>query len=158
MTSSVTPSVAQPAPINTNANQHVVVPGDTLWSIARAYGVSLSALRRLNGLSTNASIQAGRKLIVRATAVAPESAPAPVPDKPAARTVAYRVKKGDTYFSLSKMHGCSVASLQQLNDKAPLLSGATIKVPAPAALPPKKPAVSALETGVATGSLGRTDD
>ena len=32
---------------------HMVVPGDTLWSIARRYGTSVDAIKSLNGLNNN---------------------------------------------------------------------------------------------------------
>lgn len=43
---------------------HVVVPGDTLWQIARSYGVNVSDLRRWNGLRSRSRIYPGQKLRV----------------------------------------------------------------------------------------------
>ncbi|MEZ4647906.1 MAG: LysM peptidoglycan-binding domain-containing protein [Candidatus Eisenbacteria bacterium] len=43
---------------------HVVVPGDTLWQIARSYGVNVSDLRRWNGLKSRSRIYPGQKLRV----------------------------------------------------------------------------------------------
>jgi LysM repeat protein len=44
---------------------HEVQPGQALWSIAIAYGVTLQDLYTLNGLSEGAVIQPGEKLLVR---------------------------------------------------------------------------------------------
>jgi LysM repeat protein len=44
---------------------HEVQPGQALWSIAIAYGVTLQDLYNLNGLSEGAVIQPGDKLVVR---------------------------------------------------------------------------------------------
>ena len=43
---------------------HKVVRGDTLYSIARKYGLSVDEISRLNNLSDNKPIQPGQKLIV----------------------------------------------------------------------------------------------
>ncbi len=43
---------------------HTVRPGETLWDIARRYGLSVTRLRRLNGLRTNV-IRPGQRLRVR---------------------------------------------------------------------------------------------
>ena len=41
---------------------HEVRDGDTLWSIAKRYGLSIGALRRLNGLGKNARLKLGQSL------------------------------------------------------------------------------------------------
>ncbi len=43
---------------------HVVRPGETLYSLARRYGVSVEALAALNGLSDPNRIQAGQRLVI----------------------------------------------------------------------------------------------
>jgi len=43
---------------------HEVKPGQTLWSIARAYGVDVQTLARVNKLSDTTSLYAGQKLYV----------------------------------------------------------------------------------------------
>ncbi|MCF8228177.1 MAG: LysM peptidoglycan-binding domain-containing protein [Bacteroidales bacterium] len=48
----------------TENQYHTVSPGETLFSIAKMYGVSISDLRRRNNLSSNA-IQNGQRLIIR---------------------------------------------------------------------------------------------
>ncbi len=44
---------------------HIVKSGETLWSIAVAYGVPLDAIRLQNKLDPNALIYVGQKLIIR---------------------------------------------------------------------------------------------
>lgn len=44
--------------------EHRVAPGETLWSIARRYGLSVSELRELNGLREDATIQVDQLLTV----------------------------------------------------------------------------------------------
>ena len=45
-----------------NAVTYTVRPGDTLWDIARAHNVTVSALRRANGLGRRSAIQPGDRL------------------------------------------------------------------------------------------------
>lgn len=49
---------------DTTARYHTVGPGETLWDIARRYGLSVTELRRLNGLRT-VTIRPGQRLRVR---------------------------------------------------------------------------------------------
>ncbi len=41
---------------------HVVKSGDTLWGVARSYGVTVPALASANGLSSTAGLAAGARL------------------------------------------------------------------------------------------------
>jgi len=62
---------------------HIIQPGDTLGAIAEAYGVSLTDLLGLNGLTLTSRIYAGDKLKIRAaftpTATQPTSTPTGLP-------------------------------------------------------------------------------
>jgi LysM repeat protein len=61
---SSTSGKTQPA---SQAVYHEVQPGETLYGISRQYNLSVDALRRLNGLSDQASIYPGQKLKVKAS-------------------------------------------------------------------------------------------
>ncbi|MCA1587819.1 MAG: LysM peptidoglycan-binding domain-containing protein [Chloroflexi bacterium] len=56
---------------------HIVRRGDNLWSIARFYGVSLSALVSANGIGDASRIHPGQQLTI--PSAAPVAAPAPAP-------------------------------------------------------------------------------
>ncbi len=43
---------------------HVVKRGESLYSIAKCYGISIDEIRRLNNLKINQHIQAGKKLLI----------------------------------------------------------------------------------------------
>jgi sortase A len=60
---------------------HVVVAGDSLWSIAMQYGVSVEALLAANGLSREALLRPGDELVIP---VPGEAIPTPTPDPMAA--------------------------------------------------------------------------
>jgi membrane-bound lytic murein transglycosylase D len=106
--------------------------GDTLSTIARKLRVSRTDLAEANYLSTNSKVVAGQKLliprmpsaallaraasgVVVANEVATALADEPVADEEIVRT-SYRVKAGDTLFSIAKRHGTTVESLKALNN------------------------------------------
>lgn len=73
------PAPAPTAPPSTSVKEYVVKSGDTLGKIARQFGTSVSALKSLNGLTSD-MIYVGQKLKVKGTAAAaPKPAPAPAP-------------------------------------------------------------------------------
>jgi len=60
------PASASP-PVNRNAREHRVQPGETLSEIAALYGIPMSRLVALNGLSQPNNVQAGTTLRLRGT-------------------------------------------------------------------------------------------
>jgi membrane-bound lytic murein transglycosylase D len=48
--------------IASNASSHEIKNGDTLWSIATRYGLSITSLRKLNGLGRNPVLRVGQRL------------------------------------------------------------------------------------------------
>ncbi|MGH8106843.1 MAG: LysM peptidoglycan-binding domain-containing protein, partial [Arenimonas sp.] len=53
---------SNPAPVETHSGSHQVKSGDTLWSVAKRYGLSLGSLQKLNGLGRNAVLRVGQTL------------------------------------------------------------------------------------------------
>ncbi|MGF3067261.1 LysM peptidoglycan-binding domain-containing protein [Facklamia sp. P12950] len=85
---------------------HVVEKGDTIYSIARKYGLSEQDLMALNGLSST-TIDIGAQLIVSMDGG----------DKSSNQEEAgyYVVKKGDTLYSIANKFGLSVDQLRSFN-------------------------------------------
>ncbi|GLK66274.1 LysM peptidoglycan-binding domain-containing protein [Paracoccus kondratievae] len=55
---------AQTLPASSQPKQHVVAAGETAWSIARKYNVSVNDLAQWNGLSQNMALRTGQRLLI----------------------------------------------------------------------------------------------
>src|SRR5574341_255137 len=88
---------------------HTVQPGETLYSIARRYGLTVEQVAAANGITNPALIYAGQVLIIPGG-----SAPSPG----GTGTSTYVVQAGDTLFSIARRYNSTVAVLVQLNGLA----------------------------------------
>jgi membrane-bound lytic murein transglycosylase D len=108
------------------ASTYTVAPRETLYSVARRFGVRPAELAAWNNLPSTAALQVGQVLRVGGSA-APQ-APAPAQ---ADTYYAHTVAVGDTFFNISRRYGCSVAELQASNSRAEtgLRVGEVLRVP-----------------------------
>ncbi|MCX7895203.1 MAG: LysM peptidoglycan-binding domain-containing protein, partial [Thermoanaerobaculum sp.] len=107
---------------------HTVRAGDTLAALSRRYGVPVETIMAANGIKNPRSLQIGRELLIpkgawnRAVV-----AQLPKGTKARAQTshtaIRYRVKPGDTLYSIAREHGLSVATIQARNN----LTGTVIR-------------------------------
>ena len=81
------------------------VTGDSLYSIASRYGITVNELKAANNLSSNL-INVGQRLVI------PVSVPSVTP--PGDYTV-YTVKSGDTLYSIASRYGVSVNDIIDFN-------------------------------------------
>ncbi len=111
---------------------HTVQKGETLWEIALRYGVTLTQLRRWNGLGYSRIIHPGQKLNIwlkpdspflasRETAVQ-ENEPEQMSvkkDSPATdrNTVIYTVRRGDTLWDIAARYGVSIRDIKRWNNR-----------------------------------------
>ena len=65
-------------PASSQPKQHVVASGETAWSIARKYDVSVSDLAQWNGLSAAMTLRIGQRLLIPVAGQKPASAAAGV--------------------------------------------------------------------------------
>jgi LysM repeat protein len=100
---------------------HTVKRGETVTSVARKYGISASELREANALSAKAKLSAKQELMIparSATALPSAASARPTTSTRATSSSApktYRVRQGDTLFSIARQFSITVAELRRLN-------------------------------------------
>ena len=117
------PAPATPTTSSVSASgTYTVAPHETLYALARRAGVRPADLAAWNNLSPTTALQVGQ--VIRLSAPAQPQYLAP-------RTLTHTVASGDTFFSISRRYGCTVAELQASNGKAEptLRLGEVIRVP-----------------------------
>lgn len=119
---------ADPAPVRVAAAQggrHTVRSGETLSGIASRYRVTVSSLRRLNGMKPSSVLQVGKVLeIPGAGREDLAAAEAPSRSEPSAVRRVHTVRSGETLSGLAARYGVTQANLKAWNG----LSGNSIRV------------------------------
>ncbi len=111
--------------------QHVVRRGDTLSEIARAYGVSVAAIRAANRGVHPRRLRVGQRLIIPRAGKLPRYAAAPARvqrsqprrtqprpvkiEKPDGPYITYRVQGGDTLWAIAKRYEVTTRDLMAWN-------------------------------------------
>ena len=130
-------------PLASQERIHVLKEGETLYGVARSYGVSFSALLEANKISDANRVRAGQKIVVPGASAS--SAPASAAKT---KTIRHTVQKGETLFGIARQYGVSVADLRsrnKLTEKSVLKAGDVLSVavpeetPAAPATPPQTP-------------------
>ncbi|MDD4035972.1 MAG: LysM peptidoglycan-binding domain-containing protein [Bacilli bacterium] len=110
-----------PTAISEGETIYTVKSGDNLWSIARAFGVTVDDIKRANNLTTNL-LSIGQQLkipIFRSNQDEREGIipmfQQMMPLFPLGQ-VTYTVRKGDTLWSISQSYGVSVDDLKTMNN------------------------------------------
>ncbi|HSM57614.1 MAG TPA: LysM peptidoglycan-binding domain-containing protein [Candidatus Sulfomarinibacteraceae bacterium] len=93
-----------PTPDPSAETTYVVQPGDNLYRIGRAYGVSWVEIAELNGIVNPNQIYAGQELRI------PAEEPDPAPQ------VTHTVQANETLFRISLQYGVSWTSIAEAND------------------------------------------
>ncbi|HAZ58716.1 MAG TPA: N-acetylmuramoyl-L-alanine amidase, partial [Trichococcus sp.] len=99
------------APVQAGEAFHVVQPGDTLYAIAKKYGISLVDLLTLNKLTSN-MIYVGDRLVLPDSVIVEGNNPDEDTDEekaPTTPTSEYTVVVGDTLYKIAAANGLSVA-------------------------------------------------
>ena len=131
---------------------YVVVPGDTLYSIAERFGSTVEAIVAANNIVDPSLINPGQKLVI------PTAQPELVPSQePEANTRVHPVRRGETLPSLAFRYGTTPWALQAANDLdrlGLLWPGQKLLIPLPTAATsgtPGFPQVSAGPTPIVQG-------
>jgi membrane-bound lytic murein transglycosylase D len=95
--------------------RHRVRSGETLSTIARRHGVTVSSIQRTNALGSRTLIRVDQVLKIptsTSTAAYAANGSAPEPHEAApASVIAHRVKRGDTLMALARRHGTTAAAI-----------------------------------------------
>lgn len=108
------------------AETHVVVKGETFYSISRSYGITVDELLAANNLEQGSVLKIGQKLNIPVKGAVSDQAVS-------AETENYTVTKGDTLYSIARKSGSTVDEVRALNgfNEATVLKiGQVIKLPA----------------------------
>jgi N-acetylmuramoyl-L-alanine amidase len=106
------------------ALSHTVEPGETLWSIATANGLTPAEVAAANGLSPEARVIAGTEISIPTGSSGAGGGPGPAG--------AYVVRLGDTLTGIAARSSVSVeavAAMNGIDPDDPLLAGTALKLP-----------------------------
>ncbi len=95
--------------------EHTVQTGESFWSIARSYDVSVRALAKWNGMAPTDMLRAGQQLVVWAqdTGNRPLTKVAAVDT---IRTIWYTVRRGDSLAKIASKFGVTVRKIADWNN------------------------------------------
>ena len=121
-----------------------VKSGDSVWKIARRYGVPYSSILHANGLSKKHTLRIGQTIKIPGVkskskstqeSTVAKNSPASQPEKKVETTTTdkvYHVQKGDSIWILARRFGVSTNNLLQANN---LQAGQTLRIGQPLAIP-----------------------
>lgn len=123
------PEIASVPKVESKPTKHKVISGETLFSIAKMYDVSVDELKKTNNLSTS-KIKPGQeiKLIQKEvvevrTNKQSKIKPAETKDEIVSKPTTHKVKSGESFYTIAKIYGCKIEELKDWNKK----SGSKIK-------------------------------
>lgn len=102
---------------NTSGKSYTVKSGDTLWAISNANGVSIANLKQWNNINGDL-IYVGQNLIVSQGSTSSNGTTSSSSGNLVSNSngTSYKVKSGDTLWSISKSQGTSINDLKQWNN------------------------------------------
>jgi murein DD-endopeptidase MepM/ murein hydrolase activator NlpD len=107
---------------------HVIQRGDTIYSIARSYGVKVEDVLSLNGMTDTdvLRIQVGQRIRI------PGNVLPSVSSVPAAVFTEHRVAKGETFYGIARRYGITLQALRNVNQVSEsyiLKEGDVLRIP-----------------------------
>jgi membrane-bound lytic murein transglycosylase D len=104
----------QNTPRGSSKTTHTVRNGDSLWGIARQYGVATRSLAKWNGMAPGDTLSIGRNLVVwtNSSAARTTVAASPVGKE---RKIRYTVRRGDSLYGIAERFRVTVAQIKRWN-------------------------------------------
>jgi membrane-bound lytic murein transglycosylase D len=102
--------------------EHVVEKGETLYSLSKSYGVSVTDIAKWNSLSINKSLAVGQKVVLYSSKGEEklhgtiEFENNPTPDN----SFTHRVTQTETLYAIARQYGVTIRDLMEWNDKKEL--------------------------------------
>jgi LysM repeat protein len=121
-TAAATPGAPAAAAVAANTS-HTVVRGDTLGGIARRYGVSGTAIKQANGMTSD-TVVLGKQLAIPGSS-------GPVAATAASGGKVHTVVKGDTLARISSKTGASIDAIKKANGMTSdtVVLGSKLRIP-----------------------------
>lgn len=120
---------------NASANlsgMHRIVRGETLYSIARQYNVSVADISAANGISDPSGLAIGQTLIIPGQETFAPTAPAPTSAPAVNVPQSHTVVAGQTLYAISRQYDVSVPDIRAqngLSDASPIFIGQVLQIP-----------------------------
>jgi membrane-bound lytic murein transglycosylase D len=108
----VSPAEVERVEVSILPDKHRVLPGETLYAIARQYNIGVMDLVNWNQLKLEEGIKPGQVLITKGSKEI-EDIETPGQD----RYIVYQVKASDTLYSVARQHGVTIKELMEWNKK-----------------------------------------
>ncbi|QQO08563.1 M23 family metallopeptidase [Breznakiella homolactica] len=115
----------------TEETVHILQRGDTIYSIARSYGVDFQEILKLNSIDDPTKLQVGQRIRI------PQNTPASG-SSAAAAPVEHRVARGETLYGIARKYEITLQSLRaenKLSDSFVLKEGDILRIPGQTAAP-----------------------
>lgn len=96
---------------SSSSSTYTVKSGDSLWKISKKYGMTVSELKKLNGLKSDL-LRIGQVLKLKGSASSSSSSSSSVSTSSSST---YKVKRGDSLSKIAKQYGTTVSKLKSLN-------------------------------------------
>lgn len=129
LTKAVVDAVLEYIGYSQDKNVYTVKSGDSLWAIAKRYGITVDELKRANNLTSN-TLSIGQKLTI----------PSKETVTPSQDYTLYTVKSGDNLYSIARRYGLTMNELIEYNNLGTtLLSiGQVLKIPTKQTITPSE--------------------
>lgn len=108
---------------------HIVNSGETLFSISRAYDITIGELRQWNSIDDLDVLSVGQRLLIKNASIPIKNTSSGKVSGTGHKT--YKVKANDTLYGIARQFNISIKELMEINDKDDfaIKEGEVIKIP-----------------------------